>query len=371
MQFKDVIGQDIIKTRLTNEVRQNRVSHAQLLSGSPGVGKLPIALAYARFLLCEHPAEHDACGTCHSCNMMDKLVHPDLHFVFPTVRKTACDDLLKVWRECVLKNPYFDYEDWLSAIDAKNAQPVIYSAESDTLMRKLSLKSFEGGYKVAIIYFPEKMQEQCANKLLKLIEEPPQKTVFLLVSDEPDKILPTIQSRTQQVSIPLVPEDTLSSMLQTKYGIDIYAAQRIAHLAGGSVSAAIKHSGVTTDGETEQYFNLFVSLMRLAYQRKTREMKQWSEQIAAMGRERQKSFVEYALRLIRESFIYNLRHPQLNYMTDEEEQFVSRFCPFVNEKNIEGISMELNAALSDVERNVNSKIVFFDFALKMIMLLKN
>jgi DNA polymerase-3 subunit delta' len=371
MLFKDVIGQEQVKADLVGEVREERVPHAQLFAGPPGIGKLPLALAYAQYLLCTDRQGGDACGHCRSCSMVNKLAHPDLHFIFPTFKKVLSDQFITEWREAVAANPYFDYEDWLNKIDAKNSQPVIYSQESDVLLKKLSLKSFEGGFKVVIIWLPEKMQEQCANKMLKLIEEPPPKTVFLFVSDESEKILPTIISRTQEVLIHRVPESTVIAMLELRYQLPTSEAERIAHLVGGNVSAAIKQASQKSDGESQQYYEAFVELMRLAYLRKIREMKQWSEEMAARGREKQKDFLEYAMRLVRESFIYNLHQPSLNYMNAEEEKFVSKFSPFINENNIEGISGELESALSDVSRNVNSKIVFFDFALKMIMLLKN
>jgi DNA polymerase-3 subunit delta' len=370
MYFKDVIGQEKIKEELITEANEGRVSHAQMFVGPTGIGKLPLALSYARYLLCQNPQEDDACGKCHSCAMVNKLAHPDLHFVFPTVKTSLSDDYINEWRQCVLDNPYFDYEDWLNAINAKNSQPIIYSQESDVLLKKLSLKSFEGGYKVVIIWLPEKMQEQCANKLLKLIEEPPSKTVFLLVADETDKILPTIISRTQQKLIHKVPETTIAASLKSRFTISDEEADKIARLVNGNVSAAMKQAMMSDDSESQQYFNLFVSLMRLAYQRKLREMKSWSEQVATLGREKQKSLLKYCMKMVRESFIYNLHQPELNYVNAGEEQFVSKFSPFINESNIQGVASELERALNDISRNVNSKIVFFDFALKMIMLLK-
>jgi len=371
MLFKEIIGQDDIKNRLISETKAGRISHAQLFCGAPGIGKLPLALAYARYLLCANAGDEDSCGTCHSCVMVNKLAHPDLHFVFPVVKKAISDDYIKEWRQCLLKNPYFSFDDWLDYLDAKNAQPIIYARESDELIKRLSLKSFEGGYKVTIIWLPEKMNEEASNKLLKLIEEPPQKTIFLLVSDEPEKILPTILSRTQQLTIHRVEHRLISEMLQQRYSLQSNDAERIAHLSNGNVTAAIKQALNDENGDSQMFFDLFVNLMRLSYQRKIREMKLWSEQLATIGRERQKRFLEYALRMIRESFIYNLHLPDLNYMTRREEQFVSRFSPYVNERNVRGIAKELDSALNDIGRNVNSKIVFFDFSLKMIMLLKN
>lgn len=371
MLFKDIIGQDTIKRQLISEIKAGRIPHAQLFYGPAGVGKLPLAIAYARYLLCTHPQENDACGTCQSCKMIDKLAHPDLHFVFPVIKKSISNDYIEKWRKCVLNNPYFSFEDWLECIDAKNAQPVIYVKESDELIKKLSIKSFEGGFKVAIIWLPERMNEETANKLLKIVEEPPQQTVLLLVSEEPNRILPTIVSRTQPVNITKVPEGIISDLLSNQYNIPVDRARNIAHLSDGNVTIALQQISTDTDNDIHLFYDLFVSLMRLAYQRKIREMKQWSEQLASMGRERQRRFLTYCERMIRENFICNLHQPELNYMSEDESNFAQRFSPFVNEKNVKGIFTELNSAIKDIQRNVSAKIVFFDLSLKMIMLLKN
>jgi hypothetical protein len=202
--FKDVIGQEDVKQLLIHSAKNGKMPHAVLLTGPAGSGKLPIALAVARYLLCHHPAENDACGQCNSCKMMDHLAHPDMHFAFPVVRKKAgrdvvCDEFLPQWREMLGRNSYADLQEWMRVIDAGNQQPQIYVRESDEIQRKLSLKASQGGYKVMLIWLPEKMNVECANKLLKLLEEPPLKTVFLLVSEEPDLLLPTIVSRTQLI----------------------------------------------------------------------------------------------------------------------------------------------------------------------------
>lgn len=371
MFFKDVIGQEACKERLKQNVQNNRIPHAMLFCGPSGVGKLPLAMAYSRYICCTNRTNQDACGTCPSCVKWNKLVHPDVHFVFPINKKgkkEVCNDFINEWRKLILKSPYFNLNNWLNEINIENGQLVIYTKESDEITQKLNLKSSEGGYKIAIIWLPEKMQTACANKLLKLLEEPPAKTLFILISEDPEIILPTILSRTQRFNISKIEETDIASALQQRYGISATDSNKLAHIANGDFVKVLEEIHLNEDKEL--FFNLFVSLMRLSYQRKVKEMKQWSEQLAGMGRERQKSFLEYAQRMIRENFIYNLHLKDLNYMTLEEENFATRFAPFINERNVIGIMDELTEAQVHIEHNVNARMVFFDFSLKMIVLLK-
>lgn len=373
MFFREVIGQEEVKKKFLLEVKENRIPHAQLICGPEGIGKLPLAIAYARYLLCTNPTEEDACGICPSCVKLNKLAHPDLHFVFPIVKKkggkdVVCDDYIKEWRNFVLSNPYFNQNHWLKEIGSENSQAIIYAKESDEIVRKLSLKSSEGGYKVMIIWLPEKMNAVCANKLLKMLEEPPAKTIFLLVSENPDLMLSTILSRAQRVNVRKIEEESIAEALKRSYGLTENDAQTIAHISNGSFIRAMET--IHLNEETKLFFELFVSLMRLSYQRKIREMKAWSEQLAGMGRERQKNFLEYAQRMIRENFIFNFHRNELTYMNIDELNFATRFSPFVNERNAMGIMEELSMAQQHIEQNVNAKMIFFDFSLKMIVLLK-
>lgn len=372
MYFKDIIGQETVKQRLRLEVREGRVPHAQLFAGPEGTGALPLAIAYARFLLCTRRGEEDACGTCPSCVKLNKLAHPDLHFVFPVVKRkgggdTVSDDYIREWRELAISTPYFGMNHWLDAMGAENQQAQIFVKESDELVRKLSLKSSEGGYKVVIIWLPEKMKVECANKLLKLLEEPPAQTVFLLVSEEPDRILPTILSRTQRINVPRLEDAEIAEALKARFGLQDTDAAETARLAEGSYLQALETIHLSED--TQLFFGLFVSLMRLAYQRKVKEMREWSDTVAAMGRERQKDFLTYCQRMVRESFVSNFHRKEMNYMNREEENFTIRFAPFINERNVMGITDELAEAQTHIEQNVNPRMVFFDFALKMIVLL--
>lgn len=373
MFFKDVIGQEEVKQQLIHEVDEGRIPHAQLICGPEGVGKMPLAIAYARYISCSNRGTTDACGTCPSCVKFNKLVHPDLHFMFPIVKsakgkKEVCNDYITDWRQFVLNNPYFNLNHWLNKINAENSQAIIYAKESDEILKKLSLKSSEGGFKITILWLPEKMHPVCANKLLKLLEEPPEKTIFLLISEAPEMILTTILSRTQRINVHKIEESAINQALQAQYSIQPAESVSIAHLANGNYIKALET--IHLSEETKLFFELFVSLMRLSYQRKIKEMKLWSEQVAAMGRERQKNFLDYCQRMIRENFIYNLHQDDMTYMTNNEHNFATRFAPFVNERNVIGIMDELSEAQLHIEQNVNAKMVFFDFSLKMIVLLK-
>ena len=371
MFFRDVIGQDEAKQRLIREAKEGKIAHARLFCGPEGIGKLPLAIAYARYLSCQNPGVDDACGTCPNCMKYSKLAHPDLHFVFPVIKikskDTVSDDFLSEWRELLSQTPYFNLNIWLKEMGAENQQAQIYVKESDEIIRKLNLKSSQGGYKIMIIWLPEKMNVECSNKLLKLLEEPPSQTIFLLVSEEPEMLLTTIQSRTQRFNLYGIEEKQIAQKLIQQYGILEQDAIDIAHLSEGNFLKALET--IHLNEENQLFFEMFVSLMRLSYQRKIREMKQWSETMASMGRERQKQFLQYCQRMIRENFIYNFHESSITFLNEEERHFSSRFAPFVNERNVIGIMNELSEAQRHIEQNVNARMVFFDFSLKMIVLL--
>ena len=371
MLFKDIIGQEEAKERLIREAKERKIAHARLFCGNEGVGKLPLAIAYAQYLSCEHPTDNDSCGVCPNCVKYNKLIHPDLHFVFPVIKKknkdTISDDYLQEWREILNSSPYFNLNMWLKEMGAENQQAQIYVKESDEIIRKLNLKSSQGGYKVMIIWLPEKMNVECSNKLLKLLEEPPTQTIFILISEEPDMLLPTIQSRVQRFNIHAIDKEKIAETLCLNYGLEPNDAKNIAHRCQGNFLKALETIHLNEDNQF--YFEEFVSLMRLAYQRKIREIKQWSDNIAAIGRERQKNFLAYIQRMLRESFIYNFHTPDISYLSSEEQKFSSRFSPFINEGNVISIMEELSIAEQHIGQNVNAKMVFFDLALKMIVLL--
>ena len=374
MFFKDIIGQEEVKQQLIHSVKTGQIAHAQLFCGPEGVGKFPLALAYGRYIQCTNRGETDACGECPSCKQYNNLMHPDLHFVFPIVKnekkkKRISDDYIEDWRSFLSENTYFNVDRWLEYIDAANAQAMIYAEESREIIRKISLKTYESDYKVMIIWLPERMNESCANKLLKLLEEPYDKTVFLLVSDNASAILGTILSRTQHIRLRPLPEEVIASSLITNYLLSPEDAAAIAHMSGGNYLKALE--SIRVSDETRLHFDLFVRLMRLAYGRKIKDLKLWSEEVADLGRERERNFLLYAQKMLRENFIYNIRQPGINYMTTQEAQFSSRFAPFIHERNVYSLMDELGKAYDDIGQNANGKIVFFDLAIKMIMLLKS
>ncbi|MEI6555769.1 MAG: DNA polymerase III subunit delta [Paludibacter sp.] len=384
MFFSQIIGQQDIKQRFINSVTEQRIPHAQLLRGVEGIGKLPLAIAYAQYICCENRTASDSCGICPSCMKFAKLAHPDLHFVFPIIKpagkqSVVCDDFIANFRSIVLDKTYFGINEWYAEISEDAKQGLIYSNESEEILRKLSLKTYESEYKIMIIWLPEKMHETCANKLLKILEEPPEKTVFLMVSNEPDQIIGTILSRTQHVHIPRLNEDEIVQALlsNTEYEIQKDDASYAAHIANGSYLNAL--SVLSETDENKQNFDRFVMIMRLAWQvgnkkdhASLKTLRKWSEDMASpsIGRERQKIFLSYAQRMTRENFIRNVQQPELNYMTTPEAEFSHKFSPFINERNVEDMMTEFALAERQIEQNVNAKMIFFDLVLKLIMLLK-
>jgi len=367
MTFNEVIGQKEAQERLMQMVREDRLPHALMLCGPMGSGKLALAIAFGCQLL-------DDCRP-SSKAMLDKLEHPDLHFTYPTIKlpsmstdhKPVSDDFAQEWHELLMQGPYFTMEEWMQAMGGENQQAVITVGESDNLIKKLSLKSSQGGYKVSIVWLPERMNIECANKLLKLIEEPPQQTMFIMVCEEPEKLLETIRSRVQRIDIKKTDTEDIRQALIERRGIDEESAQRISRMANGNWLTAIEE--LQADSERGLFLDMYKSLMRLAYQRKVKDLRKWSEQMAGMGREKQKRWLNYFLRMTRENFVYNFHEEELNYMTESEEDFAQNFARFVNESNVLPISDLANLAIRDIGQNANAKIVFFDFALQMIVLL--
>lgn len=373
MYFRDIIGQEEIKDHLRRTADTGTVPHAQLFSEKGGTGAFALALAYARYLNCSNRNGTDSCGHCPSCLKYNELVHPDLHFVFPIIsskekKKEKCDDYLQEWRSFLQKHTYFGLDDWLNEIEAGNSQALIYSQESNEIVRKLGLKIYEAEYRVLLVWLPEKLHPVCANKLLKLIEEPPSKTVILMVSEAPDMVLGTIQSRAQRINIPPISFEDMKNALHTEQHITVEDAAYIAHLSSGSYLKAIEALSVNDDKQL--FFEQFKNIMRNSWARNVKGMKEQSELLASIGRERQKNFLSYCQHLIRENFIYRFRSPELNYMDREEAMFSVKFSPFVNERNVFDIMRELEKAEAHISQNVNAKIVFFDLALKITVLIK-
>ena len=356
MKFSDVIGQEEAKNRLRDLVKEHRIPNTLMLCGPAGSGKMALALAFASYLLGERDGEtsllSDPRAIANAEAMLAKWEHPDLHFTFPVIKPTgtspdhkmSSDDFISRWNAMLLKSPYFTMDSWLSAMEAANQQAIIGAGESDELIKKLSLKSSQGGYKVSIIWLPERMNVECANKLLKLLEEPPHQTVFIMVCEEPELLLDTIKSRTQRIDIKRIDDADIEQALIALENLD----------AGN---------------ENRAFLDMFIMLMRLAYQRDIRELKKWSEVIASYGREKQRRFISYTMSLVRENFMYNFQVPELCFMTLEEETFSRKFARFINEANVIDINDLLQKARRDIGQNANARIVFFDLALQMIVLL--
>lgn len=377
MTFDEVIGQKEAQARLLQMVEEDRLPHAMMLCGPVGAGKMALAIAFGCYLLSKKSeySERSDSSEYSEHPMLKKLEHPDLHFTYPTIKlpsmsadhKPVSDDFAKEWHELIMDGPYFTMDQWMQAMGGENQQAIITAGESDDLVRKLSLKSSQGGYKVSIIWLPERMNIECANKLLKLIEEPPQQTVFIMVCEEPDKLLETIRSRVQRIDIKKIDDDSLTRALVEKRGISEEDARRIGRLANGNWLTALEELQVGS--ENELFLDMYISLMRLAYQRKIKDLRKWSETMAGYGREKQKRWLTYFLKMSRENFMYNFHQEELTYMTQKEEGFAKNFARFINENNILAISELANRDIRDIGQNANAKIVFFDLALQMIVLL--
>lgn len=376
MNWSEVIGQEDIKQKLTSMVDDEHVPHAMILCGPYGCGKMAMAMAMASYLLTEGSVRiNPQFNKANSEAMLGQWEHPDLHFSFPTIKRAGMSadhqpvsgDYAKEWRQMLMQGPYFNISQWMDYMDAANQQAIITGAESDELARKLSLKSSLGGYKVAVIWLPERMNLTSANKLLKLLEEPPHQTIFIMASEEPEKLLDTIKSRTQRIDMKRLTNKDICDALVQQRGIDDASAQRIARLANGNWMNAL--DALNTSNENRQFFDMFTMLMRLAYTRNIKELKKWSEAVAAYGREKQRRMLVYFIGQVRENFMYNFRNPELTYMTVEEENFSKKFSPFINELNVIEISELMERANRDIGQNANAKIVMFDMALKMIVLL--
>ncbi|MEG2277129.1 MAG: DNA polymerase III subunit delta [Odoribacter sp.] len=366
--FKDVIGHNDIKQRLVNSLQSGRISHAQLFAGDTGYGSLALALAFAQYVFCTGDKKEDACGVCPSCRKMQKYIHPDLHFVFPVVRKTkspVSDEYINEWRHLLTQNTYFGLEEWYTAMGVEdNAQAAIYTEESVNILRKLNLKSFESDYKIMVVWLPEKMNPECANKLLKIIEEPYDKTLFLMVSEHPEQIINTIQSRLQRIHIPPLQEEQIKQHLVNEKGVTEQKADEYAHIASGSWHKALRMLNETE----EQVYNQekFASLMRLCWERKMLPVNEWVNEISGLGRERQKNFLMHSTRMVRENFIRNFGLEKLNYMTEREMNFSQRFSPYIHEGNVIPLTTEFERAYNDIGRNGNAKIIFTDLCIKVM-----
>ena len=363
-------------------VQENRVPHALMFCGPQGCGKLAMALAFASYLLGERESAPEELTEEQKRTqaMLRKWEHPDLHFTFPTIKTSDMGgdhnpvslDFIKEWKEMLLsQSPYVLISDWMQRMGKSDAdfnkQAIITVEETDNISRELSMMSSQGGYKISLIWLPERMNIQAANKILKLLEEPPRQTLFLLVSENPELLLETIRSRTQRLDFKKIDNDSLEQALIERRALAQEMAHRIARIANGNWNAALEE--LDSGNENRQHLDMFIMLMRLAYMRNIHDLKKWSDVVATFGREKQKRMLDYFMHMLRESFMYNFRNPELSYMTQEEENFARNFARFINEANIIDISNLFEETKRFIAQNANPKIVFFDLALKIIVLL--
>ena len=378
MLFSELYIPEVLKKQLITSVREGRVPHAQMIVGNEGWGGLSLALAYSQYINCENPSESDSCGQCKSCKKFHSLSHPDLHFVFPVVKtpknsKPYSSDFFAKWKKFVQSTKFHSLDQWLKFIGYEKAQPAIYVHEAQEIIQTLSYKAFEGKYKVMIIWKPEKMNIATANKLLKIIEEPPEKTVFLLVTSDSEAILPTIRSRTQIIRLtPLSVNNLIQALKQEFPNAQKQDIEQAARAAGGDFLVAKKlllellHSEQGTE-----YFELFANMMRVAYSNNALKIIETAEQIASLNREQIKQFLTYSLHLLRQSFIINQNLKQISQLTQKELNFVQKFSKFITRTNIFSFSNEFSKAIGDLERNGNSRLILMDLLFTSSKLIKN
>lgn len=376
MLFSEVIGHEELKKRLIQSVRESRVSHAQLFLGPEGSGKLPLALAYAQYINCTNRSETDSCGVCPSCRKFMSLTHPDLHFVFPTatnkgVKQNPESDLfISEWREYLTDcQCYADLSDWLNKLDIENKQGVINVRDAVTILRKLSFKAYESEYKIAIIWMADKLNVQCANKLLKLIEEPPAKTLFILIAENQEELLTTIRSRCMLVKVPKITMPEVQDALVQKFACSAQEAYDAAALADGNWLMA-QH--FVKDKEDEKlYAGIFQKWMRYCFKGAVPELIDLvANDIKPLGREKQKEFLEYGLNIFHNSLLFNNSMSDYVLLPTDEKNFTQNFAPFINIRNVGQICSLFEESINQIERNGNASIIFTDNSFKITKLLR-
>lgn len=371
MKFSEIIGHDDLKRRLRQQIDAGRVSHAQLFTGLAGYGTLPLALAYVQYLFCPNRHAGDSCGECPSCRQIEALAHPDLHFVFPVNKRekksgevVTSDLFIEKWREIWHeKRGVFSAEEWYERLDlGKTMKGLITAKESEEIIRKLQFKSYSSEYKAMIIWLPEAMNQEAANKILKILEEPWEKTLFILVSERPELLLQTIISRTQEVSVPRIDVATLREVAIAE-GKSPEEALNMARLAGGSLLELGELMRGESDEMRHQCFELFTRLMRLSYNDKHLELFEWADDMTALTREGQRQFFLHSVRLLRESYMLHAGLGKISYLWGEEAAFCAKFAPFIGNQNIEALISEIERAMLQIAQNGAPRIVFTHFAL--------
>ena len=372
MLFAEIPGNKKVKKELISSVKKGRIAHAQLFLGKPGNAKLALAIAYAQFLNCEHKKEEDSCNNCHSCLMYNQLSHPDLHIIFPVlkinnIKNPISENFIAKWRELILENPFTSLQDWYQHLGVENKQGVIYKYEAQDLQKKLILKNYESSFRIVLIWMPEKMNHVTANKLLKLIEEPPNGTYILMVSEDHEQLLPTITSRTQIIKNKPFKNLEVATFLQKERGISNEKAEIIAFNAKGNMNKAIQLC--VDEIEEVSSIETFQKWMQICYRVSLEELSSLTDEFAKKGRENQKVFFQHSLTVIRECLMFNVFNKEL-LLDNKQEQFIKNFAPYIHEENSVSIFERLEKAIKNIERNANPKIIFYELSLQMMRLLK-
>lgn len=366
MQFSSVIGHDDIKSRLIRSVVENRVSHAQLFLGPEGNGALPLAIAYAQYILCNNKQENDSCGECPSCMKVKNLSHPDLHFSYPFVSAEAdvSDEIVKQFRQCFTEQPYMNLRHWTAFHAEENKQPQIGVKEAAGILNRLALKSYEGGFKIMVIWMAEYMNTATANKLLKILEEPPDYTLFLLVSENQEGLLPTILSRTQLIKVHRLKDAEVFSYLTNVLGANENNAGVISSVVQGNLYEAWRLNSESEDASGN--LAMFRRWMQLCYQQNLTGMMEWVEEIAALGREYQKNFLTYGLQIYRQCVMLHYTKGELINLIGAERDFMQKFSPFVMGHNISQLNTLFTKAIYHIERNGNGKLILFNLSTQIM-----
>lgn len=364
MRFADIAGHQDTIDSLRQSVDSGHIPHAIMLAGISGIGKFRLARALAQYIHCRHRVDGDSCGKCPSCLQHQKHNNPDLHFVYPIVKRDGAavsTDFIEPWREMLDDWSYMPPEKWNDLMQAGNSQPAIHVTESEDIIARSALSAYQENFKIFLIWQPEKLRPEAANKLLKIIEEPYDDTLFILVSNDDQKVLPTIFSRTQRFNLKPLDREEIEKHLEDNCHVARSVAGESARLAEGSAAKA--EILACHPDEIIEFSDLFKEVMRNAYGLKAQMLRTLSERLASMGRERIIRFLGYAARMVRENFMFNMRMPQISLMTREEEEFSYRFAPFIHVGNVEQLTAEISRAANDIERNANAKIVMFDLML--------
>lgn len=368
MRFSDIIGQQELKRHLTDSIDKGRISHAQLFTGKAGAGTLPLAIAYAQYLNCPNRKDGDSCGVCPSCQQIAQSAHPDVHFIYPVNKQgkksgevVLSAEFLPLWREIMSQSGgYFTRQEWYEKLDlGKTLQGMISAKEADEIIRRLSFKSFQSKYKVVIIWQAETMNEEAANKILKILEEPWENTIFLLVAERSDLLLKTILSRTQETSVPSLKVEDLTAL---SHGSE-QERRNMARLAAGDLIQMRRMVQGEGDELREECFELFCRLMRLSYNDKHLELLDWADEVAQLSREQQRQMLTHSSRLLREAYMLHAGLGQISYLWGEEAKFCNNFAPFIGNQNIEILISEIESAMRQINQNGNARIIFTHFAL--------